>query len=153
MPGVHAVLTAADIPATAIIPNRVPAPAGTDRYLQPAIARDVVRYVGEPVALVVADDPYVAWDALERIDVVYEPLPVCPSVADALAPGAPRLFPGRIRTTSRPSPCASAMRTARWPGRPWSSASASPIRARPRPRWRRAGSWPSRPTRAAASCT
>jgi carbon-monoxide dehydrogenase large subunit len=92
MAGVHAVLTAADVPATAIIPNRVPAPAGTDRYLQPAIARDVVRYVGEPVALVVADDPYVALDALERIDVVYEPLPACPSVADALAPGAPRLF-------------------------------------------------------------
>ena len=94
LPGVHAVLTAADVPAAAIIPNRVPAPAGTDRYLQPAIARTVVRYVGEPVALVVADDPYVARDALERIDAVYEPLAACPSVADALAPGAPRLFGG-----------------------------------------------------------
>ena len=92
--GVQAVLTAADVPAAAIIPNRVPAPAGTDRYLQPAIARDVVRYVGEPVALVVADDPYLAWDALGLIDAVYEPLPVCASVADALAPGAPRLFAG-----------------------------------------------------------
>src|SRR6266508_5527242 len=94
LPGVHAVLTAADVPAIAIIPNRVPAPTGTDRYLQPAIARDVVRYVGEPVALVVADDPYVARDALERIDAVYEPLAACPSVADALGPGAPRLFAG-----------------------------------------------------------
>jgi carbon-monoxide dehydrogenase large subunit len=94
LPGVHAVLTAADVPAAAIIPNRVPAPAGTDRYLQPAIARTVVRYVGEPVALVVADDPYVARDALELIDAVYEPLPACPSVTAALAPGAPRLFPG-----------------------------------------------------------
>jgi len=91
-PGVQAVLTAADVPAAAIIPNRVPAPAGTDRYLQPAIAREVVRYVGEPVALVVADDPYLAWDALALIDVEYEPLPACPSVAGALAPGAPRLF-------------------------------------------------------------
>ena len=90
--GVRAILTAADVPPTAIIPNRVPAPAGTDRYLQPAIARDVVRYVGEPVALVVADDPYLAWDALELIDVEYAPLPACSSVADALAPGAPRLF-------------------------------------------------------------
>ena len=53
-PGVHAVLTAADVPPAAIIPNRIPAPPGTDRYLQPAIARDVVRFVGEPVALVVA---------------------------------------------------------------------------------------------------
>jgi carbon-monoxide dehydrogenase large subunit len=94
LPGVHAVLTAADVPAAAIIPNRVPAPAGTDRYLQPAIARTVVRYVGEPVALVVADDPYLARDALELIDAVYEPLPACPSVSAALAPGAPRLFPG-----------------------------------------------------------
>jgi carbon-monoxide dehydrogenase large subunit len=94
LPGVRLVLTGADVPAAAIIPNRVPAPAGADRYLQPAIARDVVRYVGEPVALVVADDPYVARDALELIDVGYEPLPACPSVASALAPAAPRLFAG-----------------------------------------------------------
>ena len=92
LPGVHAVLTAADVPAAAIIPNRVPAPKGTERYLQPAIARDVVRFVGEPVALVVADDPYVARDALERIDVVYQPLPACASTAEALAAGATRLF-------------------------------------------------------------
>jgi CO/xanthine dehydrogenase Mo-binding subunit len=94
LPGVHAVLTAADVPAAAVIPNRVPAPAGTDRYLQPAIARTVVRYVGEPVALVVADDPYLARDAAELIDAVYETLPACPSVGVALAPGAPRLFAG-----------------------------------------------------------
>jgi carbon-monoxide dehydrogenase large subunit len=94
VPGVHAVFTAADVPASAIIPNRVPAPAGTERYLQPAIARNSVRYVGEPVALIVADDRYVAEDALGLIDVVYEPLPACASVGDALAPGAPRLFPG-----------------------------------------------------------
>jgi aerobic carbon-monoxide dehydrogenase large subunit len=92
LPGVHAVLTAADVPAAAIIPNRVPAPKGTERYLQPAIARHVVRFVGEPVALVVADDPYVARDALERIDVVYQPLTACASTADALAAGATRLF-------------------------------------------------------------
>ena len=93
LPGVRAVLTAADVPATAIIPNRVPAPKGTERYLQPAIARDVVRFVGEPVALVVADDPYIARDALDRIDVVYQPLAACASTGDALAAGAARLFP------------------------------------------------------------
>ncbi|HEX3176411.1 MAG TPA: xanthine dehydrogenase family protein molybdopterin-binding subunit [Methylomirabilota bacterium] len=92
--GVRAVLTAADVPASAIIPNRVPAPPGTERYLQPAIARDVVRYVGEPIAVVVADDPYVARDAADRVRVGYEPLAACPSVAAALAPGAPRLFAG-----------------------------------------------------------
>jgi CO/xanthine dehydrogenase Mo-binding subunit len=92
LPGVHAVFTATDVPAAAIIPNRVAAPKGTDRYLQPAIAREVVRYVGEPVALVVADDPYLARDALDRIDVVYQPLAACASTAEALAAGAPRLF-------------------------------------------------------------
>jgi carbon-monoxide dehydrogenase large subunit len=50
--------------------------------------------VGEPVALVEADDRYLAEDALALIDVVYDPLPVCASAAEALAPGAPRLFPG-----------------------------------------------------------
>src|SRR5947209_3750839 len=94
LPGVQVVLTAADVPAAAIIPNRVPAPKGTDRYLQPAIARDVVRYVGEPVALVVADDPYIARDALDRIDVVYQPLAACASTGEALGAGAARLFAG-----------------------------------------------------------
>lgn len=94
LPGVRGVLTAADVPLHAIIPNRVGAPPGTERYLQPAIARGIVRYVGEPVALVVADDRYVAEDALALIDVVYDPLPACASAAQALAPGAPLLFAG-----------------------------------------------------------
>src|SRR5438874_239917 len=94
LPGVRAVLTAADVPASAVIPNRVPAPEGTAAYLQPAIARGVVRYVGEPVALVVADDRYVAEDALALVHVDYEPLPACASVAAALAPDAQRLFAG-----------------------------------------------------------
>jgi len=92
--GVRLVLTSVDVPDVAVIPNRIGAPPGTERYLQPAIARGVVRYVGEPIALVVADDPYVAQDALRLIEVVYDPLPVCASVTDAMAPGAPRLFPG-----------------------------------------------------------
>jgi CO/xanthine dehydrogenase Mo-binding subunit len=94
LPGVHAVLTAADVPAIAVIPNRVPAPKGAERYLQPAIARDVVRFVGEPVALVVAEDPYIARDALELIDVVYQPLTACASTTEALGPRTPRLFSG-----------------------------------------------------------
>ncbi len=94
MPGVRAVITASDVPAHAIIPIRIPAPPDAQRYLQPAIARDVVRYVGEPIALLVADDRYLAEDAVARLDVVYEPLPVCASVTAALEPGAPRLFAG-----------------------------------------------------------
>jgi len=92
LPGVRAVLTAADVPDKAVIPHRVPAPDGTARYLQPAIARGIVRYAGEPIALVIAEDRYVAVDALALIDVAYEPLPVCATVEAALTPGAPRLF-------------------------------------------------------------
>src|SRR5437660_1451871 len=43
LPGVRAVLTAADVPASAVIPNRVPAPEGTAAYLQPAIPRGALR--------------------------------------------------------------------------------------------------------------
>jgi len=60
MPGVRAVITASDVPAHAIIPIRIPAPPDAQRYLQPAIARDLVRYVGEPIALLVGDDRYLA---------------------------------------------------------------------------------------------
>ena len=100
LPGVRAVLTAADVPDHAIIPNRIPVPAGGERYLQPAIARGVVRYVGEPIALVVADDPYVAADAMELIDVVYELLPVCASTAAALDRAARDCSRAPSRTTS-----------------------------------------------------
>jgi len=93
MPGVLAVLTGADVPETAVIPNRVPAPDGTATFLQPAIARGVARYAGEPVALVVAESRYLAEDALERIVVEYEPLSAVVSADAALAAGAPRLFP------------------------------------------------------------
>src|SRR5262249_59238748 len=124
LPGVHAVLTAADAPEAAIIPNRVGAPPGTERYLQPAIARGVVRYVGEPVALVVADDRYLAQDACELVDVTYDPLPSCASVDEALAPGAVRLFPGTesnnvavipMRVGDADRALAGAARTARHP--------------------------------------
>src|SRR4030095_13045859 len=49
--GVRAVLTAADVPAHAIIPNRVGAPPGTERYLQPGLARRVGRDVGGAAGL------------------------------------------------------------------------------------------------------
>src|SRR4029450_2970725 len=69
-------------------------PKGTDPYLPPATAPHVVRFGGEPVALVVADDPSIARDALDRIDVVYQPLAACASTTEALAAGAARLFQG-----------------------------------------------------------
>jgi aerobic carbon-monoxide dehydrogenase large subunit len=56
------------------------------------LARDVVRYVGAPVAAVIADDRYTAEDAAEEVGVAYDELPAITSVADALADGAARLY-------------------------------------------------------------
>ena len=58
---------------------------------QPALAREKVRYVGEPVAVVVATDPYAAEDALGLIDVDYEPVAAVVDVEAGLASGAPLL--------------------------------------------------------------
>src|SRR5216110_420956 len=56
---------------------------------QAVLATDKVRMQGQEVACVVADDPYVAHDALELIDVDYEPLPVVTTPQQALEDGAP----------------------------------------------------------------
>src|SRR4030095_9978385 len=55
------------------------------------LARERVRFVGEPVAGVIADDVYRACDALDLIRVEYDPLPALVDVEAALAPGAPIL--------------------------------------------------------------
>jgi carbon-monoxide dehydrogenase large subunit len=93
LPGVAAVYTFADVAAQAApIPVRTGPLAGTERYLQRPLAADRVRYVGEPVALVVARDRYVAEDAAELVAVDYAPLP---AVVDAAAAGVDEtlLFP------------------------------------------------------------
>src|SRR4029453_6132022 len=74
---VHAVLTAADLPEIARVPGRV---EGAGRplaaYREPVLARERGRYVGEPVAVVLAEDPYAAEDAAELVAIEYEELPV-----------------------------------------------------------------------------
>src|SRR5438105_3234915 len=79
-PGVYAVITAAEIgdPVPLIPMRQEPLPA-LKQYLQPVIAQGKVRYVGEPLAVVVADGAAIAEDALEAIELVIEPLP---AVAD-----------------------------------------------------------------------
>src|SRR5699024_5692811 len=57
----------------------------------PALAVDKVRYVGDAVAMVVAEDRYAARDALDLIDVEYEELPVIIDQEKALEDGAPLL--------------------------------------------------------------
>jgi carbon-monoxide dehydrogenase large subunit len=72
-PGVVKVITAADIPDVRI-PIRLFATENAERALQPPLARERVRYVGEPVAVVVADDPYQAEDAAEAVELDVESL-------------------------------------------------------------------------------
>ncbi len=91
LPGVVGVYTAADFggefapfswfPAQNIRP--------TTRY---PLAVDKVRFVGDPIAVVLAEDQYIARDALDLVEIEYEPLPVSPSLEDGLAQGAPLLY-------------------------------------------------------------
>jgi carbon-monoxide dehydrogenase large subunit len=92
-PGVVAVFTGADtaaalgpMPCAWLLPN---ANLKVARY--PQLATDVVRYVGDCVAVVVAEDRYQAQDALEMIEVDYDPLPVVVDARAAVADGAVQL--------------------------------------------------------------
>jgi carbon-monoxide dehydrogenase large subunit len=120
-PGVLAVLTAADyahdghngIPqfantSDAIEPQK-PAFGGSADHIvfdppQAVLAAERVRYVGEPVALVVARTLAEARDGAEAVEVDYDVLPAVVSIADALAPAAPQLWdgaPGNVSLRAR----------------------------------------------------
>ena len=86
VPGVTAVLTADDVPGQ----NAV----GLEHADTPVLASGVVRYHGEPVALVAADHPETARRAAQRITVDYEPLPAVTDPRKALDPDAPQVHPG-----------------------------------------------------------
>jgi CO/xanthine dehydrogenase Mo-binding subunit len=85
LPGVVAVLTHADVPAAETI-----GPFVAD---QPVLAAGVVRHVGEPVALVVAQTRAQAQAAVRAVAVTYEPLPAVLDPQAALEPGAPAVHP------------------------------------------------------------
>lgn len=90
LPGVAAVLTGEDIrrlTASLVVGVKAPMECWP-------IAVDRVRYVGEPVAVVVARDRYLAEDALDLIEVRYAPLPAVVDPLAALAPDAPVLHEG-----------------------------------------------------------
>ena len=96
MPGVLAVLTAADLAAygpfkcTMPLKNRDGSPI---RYTpRPALASDKVRFVGDPVACVIAETVDQAKDAAEAVALDVEPLPVVLNPAEAVKPGAPLVF-------------------------------------------------------------
>jgi CO/xanthine dehydrogenase Mo-binding subunit len=80
LPGVHAVWTAVDVAHIPPIGFRLTGLTELEPYRQYVLARDRVRYVGEPVAAVFASDPYIAEDAADLVDVRTEELP---SIIDA----------------------------------------------------------------------
>ena len=98
MQGVAAVLTGAELASDNIgpLPCAVTSiPMTTPLVVPPchALAREIVRYVGEPMAFVVADSAESARNAAEAVVVEYEPLPPVVSIADAVLPGAPSIWP------------------------------------------------------------
>src|SRR5918999_507433 len=89
LPGVVTVLTGADlqgknVPCGWTLPDMKVAP-------HPALAVGKVRYTGDAVAVLVAEERYLARDALDLIEVDYEPLPVVVDAEKAIQPGAPQL--------------------------------------------------------------
>lgn len=98
MPGVAAVFTGADLAADQIgsLPCAVTQIPMTTALVVPpyhALAREVVRHVGDPVAFVVADSIESTRDAAEAVGVDYEPLAPVVAIAEAVRPGAPVIWP------------------------------------------------------------
>ena len=94
-PGVVAVLTGEDLAGLEPIPLRLDFGIDLDPYLQHVLARNRVRYVGEPLAVVVAEDAYLAHDAADLVAVDLEELPVVLDPVAAVQDGAPSLWDGR----------------------------------------------------------
>jgi carbon-monoxide dehydrogenase large subunit len=94
VPGVHAVLTGADLPED-LGPQPNTHLFGERETPYYALARERVRYAGEPVALVVAESPYIAEDARDEILVDWEPLPSVGDAELALEEGAPLVWGDR----------------------------------------------------------
>ena len=99
-PGVLGVFTEADLRADGLgspaptLPLRRADGRPLFAPIHPGLARDRVRHVGEPIALIVADSLAAAKDAADRIEIEFEPLPAFTDIADAVAPGAPALWEG-----------------------------------------------------------
>jgi carbon-monoxide dehydrogenase large subunit len=94
LPGVIAVVTQSDLDAAGAqaMQHRLSIP-GIRPLAWTILATDVVRFVGEPIAAVVATSRAIAEDGCELIEVKYEDLPRVLGATEALAPDAPRLYP------------------------------------------------------------
>lgn len=98
MPGVLAVLTGKEVKAKTrpmLGTHYAPQVPGESKFPEfYCLAVDKVQYVGEPVVAVLADDRYLAEDAVQAIEVDYEPLPAILDAEAALAPDAPLVHEG-----------------------------------------------------------
>jgi aerobic carbon-monoxide dehydrogenase large subunit len=96
MPGVLAIYTSSDLTGYGPLKCNLPLKSRDGspiRYTpRPALAADKVRFVGDPVACVVAETVAQAKDAAEAVTINIEPLPVVLKPADAVKPGAPLVF-------------------------------------------------------------
>ena len=92
-PGVVACLTGADLAGVPTIRIRQGGKPAHAAFLQPPLARDRVRYAGEPVAVVVATDRAAAVDARELVEIEFDVLPALVDAEDAQRSGGPLLFP------------------------------------------------------------
>ena len=91
LPGVHAVLTSKDLPGllrTTRMPVMGSSPQQTQVMTPYALAPEEVCYVGEPIAVVIAESRYLAEDATQLINLEYDELPAVANCRDAVAPGS-----------------------------------------------------------------
>ncbi|MBN1179678.1 MAG: xanthine dehydrogenase family protein [Anaerolineae bacterium] len=91
LPGVVIILTATDLPDAKLVTD-MPGQTGQKRRAgsdAPVLAADVVRFAGEPIALVAAETLAIAEQALDLIEIEYQPLPGVYDPLEALKPGAP----------------------------------------------------------------
>jgi len=95
VPGVRAVLTAADIPHNAI--SEEASGLGIDQIVQPVLADERIRYDGEPVVAIAAETPGAALEAAGLVEVEYEDAEGAFTIDAALADGAPAVHPGGNR--------------------------------------------------------
>jgi aerobic carbon-monoxide dehydrogenase large subunit len=139
-PKVHAVITGEDLAARDLA--WMPTMSGDT---QAVLATDKVRFQGQEVAFVIADDHYSARDALELIDVEYEPLDAVVDPRAALEAGAPVIRDdeeGREGNRIFDWESGDGAATDRVFARRWSWNRTWSIRALTRRRWRRAARWP-----------
>ena len=114
MPGVVAVITFEDIKGVKPIPMRLEPSEDLYRALQRPLASDRLRYVGEPIAVVVAENNYLAEDALEGIDITVEQLEVHVDARRAIKPGSNSSIPVWRAISPTVSWLRPVMSSARW---------------------------------------